>query len=263
MAALASPALVARAFGYWALQYRRTWRGTVVSSVVNPVLFLAAMGVGLGGLVNRGGHHASLGGVGYLQYLAPGLLAATCMQIGAGEATYPVLVSMKWSKSYHAALATPLSPLDVLLGHLGWIGVRVLQTAAIYLGVMAAFGAAHSPLVLLALPVGVLTGLAFAAPVMAFTASLDKDSGLAALNRFVLIPMFLFSGTFFPVGQLPQGLRYVAYATPLWHGVDLSRSLALGTASVGMSVVHVGYLAVWLVVGTAVAARVYRRRLVR
>ncbi|MGI9092165.1 MAG: ABC transporter permease [Mycobacteriales bacterium] len=261
MAAL-SATNVGRSFGYWALQYRRTWRGTVISSVVNPVLFLAAMGVGLGSLVNRHGHHASLGGVGYLQYLAPGLLAATCMQIGTGESTFPVMVSIKWTKNYFAMLATPIGALDVFVGHLAWIGVRIATTGAVFLVVMTVFGGAESAWVLLALPAAILTGLAFAAPVMAFAARLERDSGLAGLNRFVIVPMFLFSGTFFPISQLPIGLHYLAYATPLWHGVDLCRGLALGTATPGMALVHVAYLLAWVVGGCIAGGRVFRRRLV-
>jgi lipooligosaccharide transport system permease protein len=259
---VATPAAV-RSLEYWAYQYKRTWRGSLVSSFLNPVLFLAAIGVGLGSLVDKSGHSADrLGGVSYLAFLAPGLLAAACMQTAANEASYPVMGAIKWIRTYHGMLATPLDVDDVLLGHQLWMAVRILSTATIFLVVMAAFGAASSWLALLTVPAGLLTGLAFAAPIAALAASQDNDLSFATLFRFVIIPMFLFSGTFFPVSQLPLGMRLVAYLTPLWHGVDLSRSLALGRARLGMTVLHVVYLGAWVVAGLVVATRTYRRRLV-
>ena len=258
---MSSPAV--RSLQSWGYRYKRTWRGSAVSSVLQPVLFLAAMGLGLGSLVNRAQPgRPALGGVTYLVFLAPALLAAAAMQTAAMESTWPVMAAVKWLKTYDAMLATPLRVRDVLVGHLTWIALRVLMTCAVFLAVMAAFGAVKSPEAVLLLPVGVLTGLAFAAPIAAYAVTLERDSGLSALFRFGIIPMFLFSGTFFPVSQLPAALRPVAYFTPLWHGVDLSRHLALGRASFLGSLAHVGYLALWIATGTAIATITYRRRLV-
>ncbi|MCU1449984.1 MAG: ABC-type multidrug transport system, permease component [Acidimicrobiales bacterium] len=258
---MSAPAV--RSLQSWAYRYKRTWRGSLVSSVLQPVLFLAAMGLGLGSLVNRG-HRAptTLGGVSYLVFLAPALLAAAAMQTAVLEASWPVLAAVKWLKTYDAMLATPLRVRDLLMGHLTWIAIRVLMVSGIFLAVMAAFGAVRSPEAVLLIPVGVLTGLAFAAPTAAYAVTLERDSGLSALFRFGVIPMFLFSGTFFPVSQLPVALRPVAYVTPLWHGVDLSRHLALGRASLLGSLGHVAYLVVWIVAGVAIANVTYRRRLV-
>src|SRR5438105_189261 len=256
---MSSPAV--RSLQSWAYRYKRTWRGSAVSGVLQPVLFLAAMGLGLGSLVNRG-HATSLGGVTYLVFLAPALLAAGAMQTGALESTWPVMAAVKWLKTYDAMLATPLRVRDVLMGHLTWIALRVTMTCGVFLAVMAAFGAVKSPEAVFLLPAGVLTGLAFAAPIAAYAVTLERDGPLSALFRFGIVPMFLFSGTFFPVSQLPAALRPVAYFTPLWHGVDLSRHLALGRASFLGSLAHVGYLALWIAVGTAIATITYRRRLV-
>jgi lipooligosaccharide transport system permease protein len=252
--------LTLRSLEYWAYQYKRTWRGSVISTLLSPVLFLAAMGLGLGTLVNRS-RTGGVDGVDYLTFLAPGLLAASAMQTAVGESTYPVMSSIKWIKTYHAMLATPLGVLDVMVGHLIWIATRVFVSSAVYLVVMALFGATRSALVLFALPAGVLTGMAFSTPVVAFAAGRDNDAGFAALFRFGVTPMFLFSGVFFPIGQLPPVFEQVAYLTPLWHGVDLCRSLALGTATPGPTLLHVGYLGAWLVAGAAAAAVTYRRRL--
>jgi lipooligosaccharide transport system permease protein len=259
MAAMPAP-LTLRSLEHWAYQYRRTWRGSVISTVLSPVLFLAAMGLGLGTLVDRSST-GGVGGVDYLAFLAPGLLAASAMQTGVAESTYPVMASIKWIKTYHAMLATPLGVLDVMAGQLVWIAIRVVISSSVYLAVMTLFGATRSPLALLALPVAVLTGMAFSAPVVAFAASRETDSGFAALNRFAVIPMFLFSGVFFPVSQLPPVLEGIAYLTPLWHGVDLCRALTLGTATPGRAVLHVAYLGAWVLGGVLAAAVVYRRRL--
>jgi len=247
-----------RSYAYWLSQYRRTWRAGVFTTLVSPVLYLTAMGVGLGSLVHRS---AALGGVTYLQFIAPGLLAATAMQIGAGEATYPVFASFKWMRVYHAMAATPLMPFDILLGHLFWIATRIAMASAAYLAVVAAFGAIQSPLGLLAFPACILVGMAFVGPIVAFSATRETDAGFAALGRFGIIPMFLFSGTFYPVTQLPEAARWVAYATPLWHGVDLVRSLTLGHVDVLVALGHVAYLGVWASVGIAISGRIFKRRL--
>src|SRR4051794_11774645 len=150
-----------RSLEYWIYQYKRTWRGGLVTGVLSPVLFLAAMGVGLGALVNSGAPSSGLQGVSYLVYLAPGLLAANAMQVGVQESTYPVMGAIKWVRTYHAMLATPLRVIDVLLGHLIWIAMRVFMACAIFLAVMAAFGTTKSWTAILALPAGLLTGVAF------------------------------------------------------------------------------------------------------
>ena len=258
--AISSAPLALRSFEYWTYQYRRTWRGSIVSTVLFPVLFLASMGLGLGSLVDSSASRG-VDGLPYLVFLAPALLAATAMQTAVTESTYPVMASIKWVKTYHAMLATPLGVLDVLVGHLLYIAARVLLGSVVFLAVMTLFGAVRSPLALLTLPAAVLTGMAFATPVFAFAASRDSDQGFAALFRFVVTPLFLFGGVFFPIEQLPPLLEQLAYATPLWHGVALSRELALGTATAGGVVLHVTYLSAWIVVGGWLAARAFLRRL--
>jgi lipooligosaccharide transport system permease protein len=259
--AVAGPwSLALRAFRFWLVNYRRTWRGSIYSSVANPVLFLGAMGLGLGTLVDRHGT-SHLGGVSYLAFLAPGLLAAAGLQTAMGEATYPVLASVKWLKTYQAAAATPLRPMDLFRGHLLFTAMRLLMNSVIFVAVMTAFGAVKSAWVLAAIPVCLLTGLAFATPIEAYAITQDKDSSFAMMYRFGLIPLFLFSGTFFPVTQLPGWLQPVAYATPLWHGVALCRSLSLGTPDLAGAAGHVAYLLALALVGLLVGQRTYQRRL--
>jgi lipooligosaccharide transport system permease protein len=249
-----------RSLRYWTYQYKRTWRGSITTSFLYPVLYLSAMGIGLGSLVN---HHAHLvDGVKYIDFLAPGLLAATTMQVGGNEAMYPIMGAIKWVRTYFAMLATPLGVTDVLLGHLAWIALRLSSIAVIYLAIMAAFGTVHSPFALLAIPAGVLTGMAFAVPIAAFAATQVNDAGFSALYRFGLIPLFLFSGTFFPIGQLPGWLQVAAEFTPLYHGVALCRALTLGQLSLGPDLAHTAYLVVLTVVGYVLARRSFSNRLV-
>ena len=247
-----------RSFEYWAYSYRRVWRGSVVTSIVGPILYLTALGIGLGKLVNRGPGV----GVPYLDFVAPGILAATAMQLATFESSYPVMAAIRWTRQFHAMLATPLRPRDLLIGHQLYVAARLAVVSGIYLVILSAFGALHSPWAILAWPAAVLVGLAHSAPVSAFSAWLEREEGFNGLFRFVVMPMFLFSGTFFPVTRLPVGVRDVAYATPLWNGVDLMRHLTLGTASLWPSLAHVAYLALWVAAGLTLAARNYARRLI-
>lgn len=249
-----------RQFRFWLTNYRRTWQGSIYSGVLNPVLYLGAMGLGLGTLVDKHGT-SSLGGVSYLAFLGPGLLAATAMQTAMGESTYPVYGSVKWLKTYQAAIASPLRPADLFHGHLLWTTLRLTMNSAVFVAVMAAFGAVQSAWAVVSLPAAVLTGLAFATPIEAYTMTCTKDTSFAMLFRFGIIPLFLFSGTFFPISQLPGYVRPLAYVTPLWHGVALCRSLSLGTVQLGASAVHVGYLSAVAALGIYAGNRTYRRRL--
>jgi lipooligosaccharide transport system permease protein len=252
-----------RQYDYWATAYRRTWKGSVISSFLMPLLYLAAMGVGLGRFVDRNAGSGALGGVSYLAYIAPGLLAATAMQTAVGESTYPIMGKIKWNFVFHAMAATPLRIRDIVAGQLGFIAFRVTTTCAVFLGVIALFGAIHSPLGIFCLVVEPLVGLAFAAPIFAVASRLESDAGFAMIFRFGVIPMFLFSGAFFPVTQLPDGIEWLAYVTPLWHGVMMSRDLSLGVASFWPTLGHAAYLLVWISVGTWLTVRGLTRRLVR
>jgi lipooligosaccharide transport system permease protein len=253
-------ALAARPLEFFFAQYRRVWRGTIISSAVTPVIYLLAFGFGLGTLVDRTTDLPE--GVSYLEFVAPGLLAATAMQIAAFEASWPVLSAIKWSRQYHAMLATPLRIGDVLLGHQGFIAFRMFMTATIYLAAIAAFGAVNSPLGILAIPVTVLVGLAFAAPIAAWGAYTESDASFVAIFRFLILPMFLFSGAFFPIEKLPGVLEVVAWALPLSHGVALCRQLTLGDVHPASALGHLSYLLAFTAVGLGAAYYSYRRRLV-
>lgn len=249
-----------RSFAYWLTSYRRVWHGSLISGFLSPIFFLAAMGFGLGSLVDAG--DSGLGTADYVTFIAPGILAAQAMQTAVFESTYPVLAAVKWQRQYHAMLAAPLGIVDVLAGHLVFVLMRVAITSVTFLSVAFLLGAVESPSALLGLPVAALCGMAYAAPVFAYAARQETDSGFAMLFRFAILPMFLFSGTFFPVDQLPGWLEPVAWSTPLWHAVDLCRSLALGSATATAALGHVAYLLVWVGFGSWLAVRSFRWRLV-
>jgi lipooligosaccharide transport system permease protein len=242
--------------------YRHVWRGSVISTFLNPIMFLAAMGLGLGSLVDQGGGSAQIEGFTYLAFLAPGLMAATAMQAASGDSSWPVMAGIKWLKTYDAALATPVAVSDIVIGHVAFVTTRVAFATCVYGLIAAGFGALSIQGALLATLPAALTGLAFAAPVTAYTAGLERDSGLVALFRFGIVPMFLFSGTFFPVSQLPALIRPIAYVTPLWNGVELTRAAGLGVAPEWPALAHLAVLAGYSVVGGVVAVRRLSGRLV-
>jgi lipooligosaccharide transport system permease protein len=245
---------------YWAYQYKRTWRSSIVTSFLIPILYLTSMGVALGSLIDKHSHH--VGGVTYVAFLAPGLLAATCMQIATNDTMWPVMGAIKWMRTYQAMLAAPLNVYDVVIGHLAWVATRIAIVVTIYLSVMAAFGVIYSPWALLALPCGVLTGMAFGVPMSAFSSVQERDANFSTVYRFIVMPLFLFSGTFFPISQLPRVLQYFAYATPLFHGVALSRDLTLGQVHGWVDSGHAGYMLLWVIGGYAIARRTFAKRLV-
>jgi len=253
---------VGRVFEHRFLQYRRTFRSSIFTSFVSPVLFLTAMGIGLGGYVSNS---AALGGVPYLVFLAPGLLAATAMQSASFEATFPIMGGLVWNKVFHAMYATPITPRDIALGNLAWIVARLTLITSIFTLVIVLFGAAESPLIVFAIPAAVLTGMAFAGPIAAFSATQKTPSKFAAIFRFGITPLFLFSGTFFPISSLPAALQVVAWLTPLFHGVALTRGLSLGTIADEpvAAVIHVTYLTALAAVGAWLTIRNIRQRLVR
>jgi lipooligosaccharide transport system permease protein len=254
-------ALTIRAFRCWLTTYRRLWRASVWSSFLGPLFYLGAMGYGLGSLVDKNGT-ASLGGVPYVEFVAPAILAFQAMNTGISNASFPVFGAMRWSWIYVAARATQLRPADINRGHLMFITMRVAMNSACFIVVMAAFGTIRIAWAALLLPAAALTGLAFAAPVAAWSVTLEKDYAMNYVFRFGAVPMMLFSGTFFPVSRLPGWLQPVAYATPLWHAVALCRGLSLGTGLSAWSViVHVAYLAAIAAAGLWAGSVTYRRRL--
>lgn len=245
------------------VNYKRTWRGTVISSFVNPVLFLASLGVGLGTFVDSSA--ADLG-VPYITFVATGLIAATAMQAGASEGTFPVMAGIKWRKGFFGVITTPVGPADIIYGRTLWAAIRTTFILVVFVLIAVLFGAIELRHGLLAVAPGVLTGLAFSTTSTAFTATRENETSLSTLFRFGITPLFLFSGTFFPISQLPTYLLPIAYVTPLFHGVELVRKVALPEVDDRMVTslpiwAHVAYLVAMTVVGILLANHYLDRRL--
>lgn len=243
--------------------YRRIWRGSVITTFLNPIMYLAAMGVGLGVLVDDGSGRDALEGVAYLTFLAPGLLAASTMMTGASDGAWPVMAGIKWQRHYEAILSTPVAVRDLVAGHLLWVGVRLLMVSAIFGTVMVLFGATSVGQSAAAIIPAIVTGMAFGAAVTAFAAWTEDHVGLTNLFRFGIVPMFLFSGTFFPITQLPGWMQPLAYLTPLWHGVEMTRAWSIGIDPTFSPVVHFGYLFLWVVVGWFAAVYFLDKRMIK
>ncbi len=248
--------LSVRAFRCWLVIYSRTWRSSVWSSVFGPLFYLGAMGYGLGSLVDKNGT-AALGGVPYVVFVAPAVLAAQSMNTGLMNGSFPVFGGIHWNKLYFAARATVLRPVDIYRGHLLFIALRIAANSAFFVAIMAAFGLIRSVWAVALLPAAVLGGVAFATPVAAWSVTLETLTPMNYLFRFGSVPLMLFSGTFFPISTLPGWLRPVAYATPLWHCVALCRALCLGTVPAGSAAIHVGYLTVMAGLGLWGGSRTY------
>jgi lipooligosaccharide transport system permease protein len=240
---------VRRQVDYWVVVTQRTWRASVVSSFLSPILYVLAMGVLLGGFV-AGDPDQLEGASSYLEFVVPGLIAAHAMQTAVGETTYPVMGMIKWQRIYDSMLATPLQTSHVVTAHLGFVAVRLLMTCAVFLLALAPFGVFASWWgALLALGAQVLVGMAFAALVYGLVARMRNEEGLGLIFRLGVFPLFLFSGAFFPVANLGELGAWLARLTPLWHGVNLSRMFAVGEVTWWLAAVNAGVLLVLTAIG--------------
>ena len=244
-----------------AVMYRRTWKGTVFSSFVSPLFYVVAMGVLLGGFIHVAPSRLE-GATSYVAFIVPGLIAAQAMQTAIGETTYPVMSALKWQRTFYAQMATPLQPRDLANAMLSWVAFRVGSTCGVYFLVLAPFGVFATwwgPV--LAWLVTLLVGLAFGTWVFAFSARTRSESSFALIFRLGMVPLFLFSGAFFPIANLGEAGAWLARCTPLWHGVNLIRSLCLDTVAGPTAVANLLVLLVLVVVGWALALRSLSSRL--
>jgi lipooligosaccharide transport system permease protein len=238
---------------------RRTWLA-FASGFTEPVFYLVAMGQGLGALVG------TLPGpdgrpISYAAFIAPGLLAASAMNGAVFDATYGFFFKLRYNRLYDAMLVTPLGPVDIALGEMGWALIRGGLYAAGFMTVMAGFGLLDSPWALLALPAALVIALAFAAVGMAATTWMRswQDFDLVTL---AILPMFLFATTFYPLSVYPRWLQIAVEVMPLFHAVELMRALTTGAVHAGLFG-HLAYFVVMIVGGIVVAARRLDRLLLK
>jgi lipooligosaccharide transport system permease protein len=242
---------------YHLVGYRRVWRGTVFISFVTPLLFFLGLGLAVGTYVDRRGGLD----LPYLQFIGAGMLAFAGLQVAMVESGFPVMGCFRWHKIYHGMAAAPPRVGDIIAGQLAYIALRVAVTATAFLLVLVVMGAVTSAWAAAMPAVAVLVGLAAAAPMFAYSATVDNANLIGVMFRFGLLPVLLFSGVFFPVSQLPGALQPIAYAMPLWHGVELCRAAALGVGTAWPVPLHLGCLGLWFAVGLVLAMASFRRRL--
>ena len=242
----------------WRLRVERPFLGSfLMTALGNPIVYLAAMGIGLASLVK-----ADVAGVSYLLFVAPSLLIATVCSTSAGWGTWPIYAGFKWERSYLAASATPVEPGQIVQGEAIAVAARgLLQGLAFWL-LGLPFGAWHGPWSLLIVPIGALAGLAFFAPLASYAATVEEE-GLQfnLIQRLIVTPMFLFAGTFFPLESMPIYLQWIGWISPMWHGTQLSRVVGFGMPYPWWGVVgHLAFLVVITVGGMMAAKGTFFRR---
>jgi lipooligosaccharide transport system permease protein len=218
----------------------------MLSGFFEPVLFLISMGVGLGAIVGPvqgpGG-----GEISYAAYIAPALLAVSAMNGAVYDSTWNVFFKMNFAKLYQGMLYTSLGPLDVALGEIFLALLRGLLYAMGFTAVMGVMGLITTPWALLMIPASVLIAFGFASIGMGITSFLKTFQQMDWIN-FIMLPMFLFSATFYPLSVYPQAIQWLIQAMPLWHGVELLRQISVGTFTAATPV-HIGYYLVMTAVG--------------
>lgn len=241
-------------------RFRVTLRPTLVQGLISPLLFLAAIGFGVGSQIED---PAALGTADYASFVGPGVLAAIAMLTAGGQSLWATLASLKWEGTYPAALTTPLTAAELATGHVIWLGLRALLSSTLFTIVLVLFGIPTEWSTFAAPFAAAATGVAFGGPVSAFTGMRDTDNGFSVINRVVLTPLFLFSGAFFPLDQIPAAAAWIVRVFPVWHGVELCRGLIVGGPTALTLVGHSAYLALWILAGWFLATTTFTNRLAR
>ncbi|MDQ0574625.1 ABC transporter permease [Agromyces albus] len=260
-----------RRWGAWYVALHRfrvmkSYTGTVVvAGIGNPLIYLYALGVGLATIVDANVGDQAVGGVSYLVFVAPALLASAAITVSSEEFTYPIMLGYKWNPTFTGMSASPLRPTQIVDGVVISVSIRMLVNLVLFFLLIVVFGAAPSPAAFLMIFGGLLGGLAFGAVLMAYTSTLEEDTGqLAMVMRFIVLPMTLFSGTFFPLSIFPIWLQWIGWISPLWHSTELARVFSYGYGEpIWLTIVHVAYLVALTVVGWVWARRIAIRRLGR
>lgn len=259
---LTIPQGVLRQADYWWTVYKRTWRGTVISSFLSPVFYVLALGVLLGGFIQADPARLE-GATSYLAFIVPGLVAAHAMQVAVGETTYPVMGAIKWHRTYYSQIATPLEPVHLVGAHLGFVLFRLATACGVFMVMLTPFGVFETwwgPF--LAFGAQLLVGTAFATVVYGLSVRMRSEEGFGVLFRLGVVPLMLFSGAFFPVANLGPVMEWAARLTPLWHGVNLSRMFCLDTVDWPLAALNTAFLAALLAGGWVWSVRGLERRLV-
>ena len=239
------------------------WTSIAAFSLGNPVLYLFSVGIGIGALVDANGGNSQLGNVSYLTFLAPALLASAALQSFQEEMSFPIMEGFEWDKSFFAMNATPITGRDIVNGLITSSLFKTMITVGIYEVVLLGFGAIGLEVALPMFLSALFAGIAFGSVMMAVTSFIKNDDGFFAIvGRFIVAPMIMFSGTYYPLDSMPFYLQWVGWISPLWHGTDLGRVISYGSPQqVWIVASHWIYLSLWVVVGLGLAYRQVSKRL--
>ncbi|MFM7860332.1 MAG: ABC transporter permease [Candidatus Nanopelagicaceae bacterium] len=235
----------------------------IFASIANPVLYLLAIGVGVGSLVNQ--NSGGIDGVEYLVFLAPALLANAAIQGSMDETIFPTLAGFLWNKGFYGINSTPLGARQIAFGVFQAAMLRNVFTVLFYYLIMAAFGVLKAPHAWLAIPTGILSGAAFGSVMLAMAGKAKKDDNFFTfVGRFIITPMFFLSGTFFPLTAMPIYLQWIGWISPLWHATNLGRFLTYGSeVSPLLVVIHITYLLALTAAGLIAAIKIFEKRLAK
>lgn len=234
-------------------------------AVANPFLYLVAIGVGVGSMVDSNMGGAGVDGVKYLVFLAPALLANAAVQGSMDETVFPTLGGFMWEKTFFGIRNTPLSGHQIALGVFMAAMIRNIVTVLIYYSILFAFGVMDGVRAWMTIPTAFFAGAAFSAVMLAVAGGAkNEDNFFTFIGRFVLQPMFFLSGTFFPLESMPLYLRWVGWISPLWHSTNLGRYLSYGHSTPGWLIAtHILVLATMIIVGLSLAIRIFEKRLTK
>lgn len=237
----------------------------VFEALANPMLYLISVGIGIGSLVDQNLGEDGVGGVSYLTFLAPALLATTAIQSAMDEVVFPSLDGFKWQKSYFAMNATPITPRQIASGVFLAAMVRTVFAVTCYWILLYLFGALESDRAWLAIVTAILAGAGFGALMLGLISFIDnEDLFLTVVNRMIIMPMFLFSGTFYPLSNMPIFLQPIGWISPIWHATELGRFLTYDyPISSVMVMVHIVVMLVLLITGLLWAFKNFERRLAK
>ncbi len=250
-----APRLAAAVWRRNARVFSKLWRGALLPTFLDPFFYLLALGFGLGTYV------AHINGLSYKEFIAPGLVASAAMWSAAFETTYNVYFRMNELRLYDNVLSTPVEPQDLVAGDLAWAATRATLYGTVVLAVISVFGLVSSPWAILIPPLVVVGGLCFSVIGYTFTALIPKIDLYSYFFTLGITPMFLFSGIFFPFDKLPGWVEVVAWVTPLYHLVEITRGMAVGPDALQV-LIHLGWLAAVTALLFPVPVRAVRRRLV-
>jgi lipooligosaccharide transport system permease protein len=239
------------------------WTSIVGTAVLTPLLYVVAMGLGLGRLVDAAA--GGVDGVPYLVFVAPGLLVSTVVMSATNETSYAVVDGFTWGRLYYARSATAATVRQVAAGELLAVAIRLAAESTVFWLVLVALGAVQGAWSWLMIPLASLAGMAFGAPLASYSATIEHEGyQFAIVQRFIVMPMFLFAGTFYPLTSMPVTLQWIGWISPMWHGTQLARAVGYGMPLPGWQVLgHLVVVAAFVVVGVGLVMRNFAARLAR